>query len=164
MYHRKEHHPFKSLQSPATWKRYSHTWAAVLAFTIRMTQRHKELRAHPVAGDPPFTAFITGEQAKWAMKVKDSLAATPGSCNLTESIHKLSLACFAPKSTQHMGDGAFKDVVNTYIVLSNLIADGSFQEPTLIAPKLSDVQYLIRSVVFVQIRQLNKETQESMER
>ncbi|KAG9100476.1 hypothetical protein FRC06_004107 [Ceratobasidium sp. 370] len=149
----KEHTAFKSLQSNQSRQRYSHTWARLMALTVQMTQRHYQLRESPPSETLPFTAFITGEQSKAARQLVDSLKAKPGAVDPEEGLHKLSMACFAPKSSKHMGKGPFNDIVNVFVILSSLCQDSTFREPKLITPGLADIQYLMRMVVFQDIKQ-----------
>lgn len=160
---RQEHTPFKALQSHQTWKRYAHTWACILAFVIRMTERHLELRAKPPTVDaPPFTAFVTREQGRAARVLSECIKNQKGVVDVGMAVHKLSMACFAPDSSAHMGKGTFNDIVNTFIILSNLREDGTFKEPKHIAPGLADIQYLMRMVVFQDIKQQSKATGEDI--
>ena len=148
--HRKmETQPFLPLQEQSSVRGYTNMFVRLLCFLIR-------------AGDHPGLLHLTARQQTARMALQNVLAMKEASdSQLMHGIHKLAWTfvstCYEEDGLSALGSEA--NPMALFLAWSNLSHDGSFENPSLITPRLSQLQYTFRSVVFHQVLIEAKEAQ-----
>ncbi|KAG9098189.1 hypothetical protein FS749_004439 [Ceratobasidium sp. UAMH 11750] len=135
-----------------TTKDYARFFAQFINLVLVTYQRISNPSRHPV-----YTAYLTTEQMDAAkdvvalLKSRDPESAD-GQNQLSTSIHKLAVTCFAPQNIDHIAESKYNDITHVYVALKAVRSDSTFCHATSIARPSTGLQYAFRAALLEEAR------------
>ncbi|KAG9125521.1 hypothetical protein FRC07_007285 [Ceratobasidium sp. 392] len=128
------------LQSKQAIQSYARHLCRLILLILRTRKRRK-------SKSKAYTPYLTPDQEACADELLKKLDKKETVKSLSQSIHKLSVTCFAPEDPSLTATTQYHDITHMYIALAALNPDGSYRSPSEMVRSTTAMQYAMRAAL-----------------